>query len=41
MGAKLIIVNSLPYPPSLILFTYNTSYNIIRYSIYNNINNKI
>lgn len=24
MGAKLIIVNSLPYPPSLILFTYNT-----------------
>ena len=27
MGAELIIINSLPYPPSLILFTYNNTYN--------------
>ena len=35
MGAKLIIVNSFPYPPSLILFTYNTSYNINNLTILN------
>lgn len=28
-GRKLIIVNLLPYPPFLILFTYNNTYNII------------
>lgn len=27
MGAKLIIANLLPYPPFLILFTYNINYN--------------
>jgi len=35
MGAKLIIVNLLPYPPSLILFTYNTLYNNINYNTNN------
>lgn len=36
MGAKLIIANLLPYPPSLILFTYNIITYINNLAIPNN-----
>ena len=36
-GRKLIIANSFPYPPSLILFTYNTNNNT-NYNRNNNTN---